>query len=97
MRESNDNFSVITKLLLQEKYQLCLPLLGGYTAYVGRYLPKFRYNLCFPSSAYDCLTLEDGNNRLFRSETTIGLRFITTQKKEDLIYIATKALNLRKA
>jgi len=84
----------MTKRLPQEKYQLYILLPDGYTTYIGRCLQMFLYNLRLLSSVYDCLTLEDGNNSLSWLETTIRVPFITTRKRGNLIYIATKALNL---
>ena len=36
----------------------------------------------------DCLTLEDGIERLSRN---VGLRFVTSQKREDLFHAAVEA------
>jgi hypothetical protein len=43
-------------------------LLACYAAYIGSYLPTFRENLSvLYSRALDCLSLEDGTDRLSRN------------------------------
>ena len=63
--------------------------LGRYTAYVCNCLPTFRDSLIFTvQEIQDCSTVEDGTDRLHQNfgKTATNIRYVTTQKSEDIKY-----------
>lgn len=54
---------------------------------IGSKLVTFRNNISVPSSRFmlDCLTLEDGTDGYPETPVTTNVRWVTSQKSDDLI------------